>query len=63
MPTYRTIPPRAGPIHDEEYGSSSTAEVWIEAEPLARDTGILDVNGNPIYRMPEPIGFRLSRVR
>lgn len=41
---------------------------WIEREPVAElipsvcdheptDTGLLDVNGDPIMRAPNPIGF------
>ena len=61
MPTYRSVPPRpkAGLIDDLDYGPAATAEEIILPENRARFTGLLDAQGNRIFRSPEPIGFKL----
>ncbi len=62
MPTYRARPKtRAGLIVDPEEGAAATAEVIIFPEDEARDTGLLDAQGNPLYRYRDPVGFRLRK--
>lgn len=35
-----------------------TCEIEVDDDPI--DTGLLDANGDPIYRVKDPIGFRFS---
>ena len=60
MPVYRAKPsPRGGLIVDPEYGASATAEVIVFPEQEGRDTGLLDAQGNRLFRYRDPVGFRI----
>jgi hypothetical protein len=60
MPVYRAMPaPRAGLIEDPEFGVAATAEVIVFPEQEGRDTGLLDAQGNRLFRYRDPVGFRI----
>lgn len=54
--TRRPTPPLAS---SEDYREYSQHQVTVH-ERDAVDTGLLDANGTPIFRYPDPVGFRLE---
>lgn len=56
---YRPVSPRAGLIDDPEWGVAATAEVIIFPEEEGRYTGLLDAQGNRLYRYRDLVGFRI----
>jgi len=63
MAIYRPIPHhRAGIIDDPEVGISATAETIIFPEVEGHDTGLLDAQGNRLFRFRDPVGFRVPRA-
>lgn len=54
--------PKSAIIDDRDHGMSMTADQVIVPEfGGGTDTGLLDINGTPLYRYPDPIGFDLER--
>jgi len=62
MAIYRPIRPRAGRIDDPDHGTAATAETIIFPEDEGRDTGLLDAQGNRLFRYRDPVGFRVPRA-
>lgn len=63
MPRYRAIL-----VLSNEFGESQVAGGDVVFEPgdnTPVNTGLLDVRGTPLYRIPEhrPIGFNLTKTR
>lgn len=55
MPRYTAIRPKAW--DDEEWIAPSLMPDLTVDEAEPEFIGILDADGNPIFRMPNPIGF------
>lgn len=45
-------------MDDQDEDRRLTCEIETDDGPI--DTGLLDANGDPIYRVKDPIGFRFS---
>jgi hypothetical protein len=49
-------------VEDEHYGAN-TAITHVEVpDHVATHTGLLDANGDDIWRAPNPIGFRFEGI-
>lgn len=59
MPRYFIArrPAKALWVEDEAATANWSAPVPTAPEHVATDTGLLDLNGSPIMRAPNPIGF------
>jgi hypothetical protein len=42
---------------DDEYPDQIVVEMVYVPEHVAVDTGLVDVTGDPILRLPNPVGF------
>lgn len=59
MPRYASRPPRSEMDCDAWYsGSPYDSLTVVEREPAF--TGLLDEKGNEIWRVPDPVGFRIA---
>ena len=56
---YRTVRPRAG-YYDEEVGQILMPESSVVHEREDTWTGLYDRHGDEIWRVRDPIGFRLT---
>lgn len=56
MPRYFSRP-RSFWVEDDYYADDSPAQLPTVSDHEPVDTGIIDVNGNPIMRAPNPVGF------
>lgn len=58
MPRYHTRPSaRVRSFYVGDFGPDETVPEVQVAEHVAADTGLLDANGEIIWRDPRPIGF------
>ena len=57
MPRYFTRKPRAFWVEDETYTSGNRQETPQVCDHEPTDTGLLDKDGNAIWRGPNPMGF------
>ncbi|CAM8655303.1 hypothetical protein MCEMIE4_03129 [Sphingobium cupriresistens] len=55
MARYVSRPPR-GWIEDEVFSEPARLEIIVPLSE-ATETGLLDADGNSIFRLPNPIGF------
>lgn len=57
MARYFTRPVRSFWVEDETYSEGNRQETPIVCDHEPTDTGLLDANGETIWRAPNPIGF------
>lgn len=62
MPRYVSRP-RSFWVEDETYRDPIRQDTPIVPEHVAADTGLLDAQGNTIWRLPERMGFLFEDER
>lgn len=60
MPRYVSQPKRTA-YWDGDVGEVYEREVTVYDDDLPQETGLLDADGNPLYRLRDPIGFDLGQ--